>query len=167
MNKHENESILILDDDHIILLALQETLKLEGYTVVATSHPEEAIAQLKNETFAIVMSDQRMAATTGIEFLSQVKVLQPNTSRILITGVLNVKILTDAINKAEIFRFLAKPWIRDDLLTLVRESIERYNWFQSKEKFYADVLRLNESLTQENQHLRSLLNEMKKKGENI
>ncbi len=167
MNKHENESILILDDDHIILLALQETLKLEGYTVVATSQPEEAIAYSQKQSFAIVMSDQRMAATTGIEFLSQIKILQPNSARILITGVLNVKTLTEAINKAEIFRFLAKPWTRDELLTLVRESIDRYSWLQSKEKFYADVLRLNESLTQENQYLRSLLNEMKKKAHNI
>ena len=65
--------ILILDDDEAILKALLETLKLEGYTCSGTIHAKEALELLSQETFAVVLSDQRMAELNGTYFLQQVK----------------------------------------------------------------------------------------------
>ena len=108
--------ILLLDDDEIILLAIKETLGREGYDISVYSKAGEALEALKSDRFAVIVSDQRMPEMTGLEFLNESKSLQPNASRILITGVLTLNTVIDAVNKGEIFRFLAKPWIREELI---------------------------------------------------
>jgi response regulator RpfG family c-di-GMP phosphodiesterase len=153
------DPILVLDDDSIVLNAVRETLSLEGYAVVATRDPAEAMEYLQRQTFSIVMSDQRMADTTGIDFLAHAKTIRPEGRRILLTGVLSVRLLTEAINRAEIFRFLSKPWTRVELLKVVEEGMEIYRRFRVREDLYRDVLRLNESLAEEN---RRLLSELKR-----
>lgn len=152
-----NPTVLILDDDDIILLALEETLKLEGYRCSATSSFKEAVELLKNNTFSVVLSDQRMADISGTEFLSLVKKVQPNASRILITGVLSTQTLLDAINLSEVFRFVAKPWIREDLLKIVAEAHDRYNQLQARSELQSNLLGVNKKLAEENKRLRQLL----------
>ena len=110
--------ILLLDDDEIILLAIKETLGREGYDISVFSRAGEALEALKSDHFAVIVSDQRMPEMTGLEFLNESKSLQPNASRILITGVLTLNTVIDAVNKGEIFRFLAKPWIREELIDI-------------------------------------------------
>ena len=150
-------TILILDDDDIILLALEETLKLEGYNCLATSSYKEAVEFLNNNTFSVVLSDQRMADIIGTDFLSFVKKVQPNASRILITGVLSTKTLLDAINTSEVFRFVSKPWIREDLLKIVAEAHDRFNQLQASTELQNNLLGVNKKLAEENKRLRQLI----------
>ena len=62
---------------------------------------------------------------TGLEFLAQVKQIQPDATRILITAVLNLGTVIDAINKGEIYRFVVKPWLREELLATVKNAVQR------------------------------------------
>lgn len=107
--------ILVVDDDEIVLLALTETLSLEGYTITSARSAPEALQYLKNKRYGVILSDHLMPEMTGLEFFNQVKEIQPNASRILITGALNLKTIMQAINKSEVFRILAKPWTREEL----------------------------------------------------
>ncbi|HOO92304.1 MAG TPA: response regulator, partial [Opitutales bacterium] len=118
--------ILIVDDEEIVLLAIAESLIPEGYRIVRTTSPFEALEILKRDRFAVIISDHHMPGMTGLEFFAQAQQIQPNASRILITGVLTLKVVVDAINKGEIFRFIAKPWIREELLATVKNATHRY-----------------------------------------
>jgi len=118
--------ILVVDDEEIVLVALRDTLRQQGYEVEAAADAVRALAVLKRHPVAVVLTDQQMPALTGLEFLAQVKQIQPDATRILITAVLNLNTVIDAINKAEVFRFVLKPWQREDLLAAVQSAVQKH-----------------------------------------
>lgn len=118
--------ILIVDDEEIVLVALRDTLKQMGHHVVTALTVTEGLDQLRKEAFAVVFTDYQMPQLTGLEFLAQVRELQPEASRILITAVLNLSTVISAINRAEVLRFLIKPWRREELEETVNAAIRRH-----------------------------------------
>ena len=153
--------VLIVDDDEIILVALNETISIEGYRIVQTTSPLQALEYIRKEVFAVIVSDQRMAEMTGLEFLAEAKKIQPDASRILITGVLTLKTVIDAVNKGEIFRFLAKPWIREELIATVKNAYQRFQLIALNHKLKEDTLKLNERLAKANAELQDRLRELR------
>ena len=140
-------SLLIVDDEPIVLAALKETLEREKYHVVATTSANRALEILRDKEFAVIISDQRMPEMMGLDFLIESKKLRPLSSRILITAVLSLPTIVDAINKGEIFRFVAKPWLREELTATVKNAINRYELIVKNELLTAETRRLNEQLT--------------------
>ena len=119
-------SILVVDDEPIVLSALKETLERERFHVVACASPRKALALVEAQDFAVIISDQKMPEMLGLDFLIESRRLRPNASRILITAVLSLPTIVDAINKGEIFRFVAKPWLREELIATVRNAFQRH-----------------------------------------
>jgi len=149
--------ILLLDDDEIILLAIKETLSREHYQMSVFSSAKAALAAVEKEPFAVIISDQRMPEMSGLDFLAACKQHQPNASRILITGVLTLNTVIEAVNRGEIFRFLAKPWIREELLATVRNGVHRFQLLEQNERLRRDTLELNEKLVAANHLLEERL----------
>ena len=140
-------SLLIVDDEAIVLGALKETLEREKYQVVATTSARKALEILREREFAVIISDQRMPEMMGLDFLIESKKIRPLCSRILITAVLSLPTIVDAINKGEIFRFVAKPWLREELTATVKNAINRYELIVQNERLTAEGQRLNQQLT--------------------
>lgn len=151
--KESGHPILIVDDEEIVLVALRDTLVHEGYKVVASPHAVHALSVLKEQQFSAVITDQQMPMVTGLEFLAQVKQTQPDATRILITAVLNLGTVIDSINKGEIYRFIVKPWLREELLATVKNAVQRHELICSNAQLYASTLAMNEKLTQLNREL--------------
>lgn len=84
-------TLLVVDDDPMILKILQVMLTNVGFDVVTTTEPEQALSLARQRDFAVVISDQQMPSMFGSELLSQIAVLQPQATRILITGVRSSK----------------------------------------------------------------------------
>lgn len=122
----ELKRILVVDDETVVVTALHETLRFEGYEVLAFEDPLDALKALHKTPFSVLLIDQQMPGLTGMEFFGQAKQLQPNATRILITAVLNLGTVIDAINKGEVYRFIVKPWLREELLVTVRNAAQRY-----------------------------------------
>ena len=145
--------ILIVDDEEIVLVALRDTLAREGYQITTAANAIEALGQLKQQAFSVVITDQQMPMLTGLEFLAQVKQLQPDTTRILITAVLNLSTVIDAINKGEIYRFIVKPWLREELLATVKNAVQRYDLICKNQMLQVATLGMNERLVKLNKEL--------------
>ncbi len=145
--------ILVVDDEEIVLVALRETLRREGYHVVTALNPLQALDLLKQGPFSVILTDQQMPQLTGLEFLGQVKQIQPDATRILITAVLSLNTVIDAINKGEIYRFVVKPWLREELLATVRNAVQRYELICRHAVLQATTLAMNEKLAGLNQSL--------------
>jgi response regulator RpfG family c-di-GMP phosphodiesterase len=145
--------ILIVDDEEIVLVALRDTLAREGYHVVASPHAIHALTVLKDQQFSVVISDQQMPLISGLEFLTQVRDIQPNATRILITAVLTLSTVIDAINKSEIFRFIVKPWLREELLDTVKAAVHRYEEISRNSRLQAETQAMNARLTELNKEL--------------
>jgi len=131
--------VLIVDDEEIVLVALRETLRQLGHQVTAVSDAIDGLACLRVHEFSVVITDHQMPRLTGLEFLAQVRQIQPRASRILITAVLNIGTVIDAINRAEICRFLLKPWQREELLGTLQVAIER---FEESDNLHKELERL-------------------------
>ena len=127
----KSRDILVLDDDPVVLLAITETLEREKYNVQAFSNAREALVAMEQTHFATIISDQRMPEMTGLEFLDKCKHIQSNASRILITGVLTLNTVIEAVNRGEIFRFIAKPWIREEMLATVENAVQRFTLIEA------------------------------------
>ncbi|TVR54798.1 MAG: response regulator [Puniceicoccaceae bacterium] len=160
-------SVLILDDDDIILLAIRETLGPSRFDIHTCDTAAKALDLLRKRPFAVIISDQRMPEMTGLEFLNESKKIQPNASRILITGVLTLNTVIDAINKGEIFRFLGKPWVREELIATVQNAVQRYQLLEMNERLRADTLQLNDKLVAANAELQDKIAELSQRREDL
>jgi response regulator RpfG family c-di-GMP phosphodiesterase len=145
--------ILIVDDEEIVLVALRDTLLREGYHVVASPHAIHALSVLKQQEFSVVLSDQQMPMVSGLEFLAQVREIQPNATRILITAVLSLGTVIDAINKGEIYRFIVKPWLREELLATVKNAVQRHELITKNARLQAETQEMNRKLQELNRTL--------------
>ena len=143
----ERNRILIIDDEQIVLIALSETLKREGYQVVALANPLEGLELIKRQPFGVILTDQQMPQLTGLEFLAHAKQYQPDATRILITAVLSLSVAIDAINKGEIYRFIVKPWLREELLVTIKNAVQRFELIRSNAALFEATRKMNAELS--------------------
>ena len=145
--------ILVVDDEEVVLVSLRELLRREGYQVITAPSAIEALALLKEHVFSVVITDHQMPHLTGLELLAQVKQMQPDATRILITAVLNLSTVIDSINKGEIYRFIVKPWLREELIVTVKNAVQRYELIARNQMLQITTLAMNEKLVKLNQEL--------------
>ena len=151
--------VLVVDDEEIVMVALCETLRREGYEVITAPNAVQALELLRTRMFGVILTDQQMPMLTGLEFLAQARQLQPDASRILITAVLSLSTVIDAINKAEIFRFILKPWERDVLLQTMETAWQRHETICQKQLLLKQMQESNARLSQLAQSLENQLAE--------
>jgi len=154
--EHSKESalpVLLVDDEEIVLMALRDTLAYAGYDVVTSPHASHALSLIKEQQFSVVIADHQIPVISGLEFLAEVMKVQPHATRILITAVLTINTVIDAINKGEIYRFIVKPWLREELLATVRNSVQRFELMSSNVRLQAETQAANAKLLHVNQQL--------------
>lgn len=159
--------LLIVDDEQLVLAGLRETLTREGYHVTTASNPFVALEELKKQIFSVIISDNHMPGVTGLEFLAQAKEMQPNASRILITAVLSLDTVIDAINKGEIYRFIVKPWLREELLATVKNAAQRYELIDSNTVLQSKAVVMNRELQEANRALELQLARVAEQNESL
>ncbi len=152
--------VLIVDDDPLVLHALETTVLTAGHRVVATGDPLAGLQCLQERLVSVIIADQRMDAMSGLELLDHARRLQPHASRILITGLLSVQMLTEAVNDGEIYRFIAKPWSTPELINTVRNADQRYHLLEENAALQAETLRLNEELLSEKRTLETRVTQL-------
>lgn len=132
-------AILCVDDDPLILSSLSEQLSYHlapDIAIELAKSGEEALqilALLNTEQteLALLLSDQQMSGMTGDQLLQQVHQVSPNTLTILLTGTRQVEVLGNAVNLAQLYRYIPKPWDEADLVLTVKEAIRRYRQDQA------------------------------------
>jgi len=118
-------TLLIVDDEPGILSSLRRLLRPAGYKIHTAESGQAGLLVLEQEKVDLVISDMRMPEMDGAKFLEQVRARWPGTTRILLTGYADVNSTIEAINRGEIFRYIAKPWDDNDLMLVVRDALER------------------------------------------
>jgi signal transduction histidine kinase len=81
---------------------------------------------LNTENIHVIIADQRMPHSTGVEFFNIVRTAFPKPIRILLTGYTDAEAIVDAINKGEIYRYIKKPWDELELQTAIQNAYEIY-----------------------------------------
>lgn len=128
--------IMLVDDEENILKALRRLLvatpciydgveykvKVETFT-----SPDEALAFARHNAVDLVLSDYRMPGRDGVQFLKEFKDIQPNAARLILSGYADLNALMGAINEAQIYRFLSKPWNDYELVSSVAQALAYRN----------------------------------------
>jgi DNA-binding NtrC family response regulator len=117
------KKILLVDDEQNVLNALRRELK-DHYDIVTFVSPVAALEHCKNTQFDLVVADFKMPEMNGIEFLEQFGQLQPDASRLVLSGETDIDGLIHLINKTHIYRFLSKPWDKAELLNSIRQALD-------------------------------------------
>ncbi len=145
--------VLCVDDEQNILSSLRRLFRLQGYQIQTAVSGADGLKLLETEPVDLIVSDMRMPEMDGAQFLEQVRLRWPDTIRILLTGYADIASTVDAINKGEIYRYIAKPWNDDDLLMVVRHALEGKSLKREKERLEALTAAQNEALKDLNANL--------------
>lgn len=146
-------TLLIVDDEPRVLVALKEVLERQQFHVVTATDATRAIDLLRQRPFGVVISDHMMPVMSGMDFLVECQRIQPDATRVLVTAAVSLPTLVEAINKGEIYRFLAKPWLREELIVTVRNAVNRYELTVQNHHLLAQASDLNQQLTLANTSL--------------
>ena len=124
--KQDQPTIVIVDDEEIVLTSLSSFLTLETeYNVETFESPVKALEHIKSDGCNLVISDYLMPGMNGIEFLSEVRKIKPQIPRIILTGYADKENAIKAINEVGLYQYIEKPWNSEELLLIIREGLER------------------------------------------
>jgi len=144
--------ILVLDDEEPIIKAMTRVLHrmpnewLSGRCEVhGFSDPDEALASMRDHEYDLIITDLRMPRIDGIEFLRQTLAIQPDALRIVISGHADLPTVMSAINDAQVYRFIGKPWNDTELLMGVAQAL-RNSVLQRENQRLADLVRKQRSM---------------------
>jgi DNA-binding NtrC family response regulator len=119
-------SVLIVDDEEMVVTSIRAFLKLEtDFGVHGFTDPEEAAGFLASNVIDVAVADYVMPKMNGIQFLARAKQVQPEATRVLLTGYADKQSAIQAINELALFQYLEKPWDNAALLLVIQNGIER------------------------------------------
>ncbi len=143
-------TVLVVDDERDVLRSIHDLLRLD-YRVVTCQQGAEALAILRSaEPVHVILSDQKMPEMTGVEVLRLAKVIRPETTRLLFTAYADIRTVVDAVNEGHIFRYLAKPWLPEELEAAVRQAVEHHDLIVEKNRLVAELQQTNARLLEAN-----------------
>ncbi len=126
MEEPQSNIILLVDDEEMVVTSIKSFLTLEtDYEVAAFTSPKEALEFVRKNKVDLVISDYLMPDIDGIEFLGLVKDIQPEATRILLTGYADKENAIKAINDVGLYQYIEKPWENDDLRLIIRNGLEK------------------------------------------
>ncbi len=120
------KKILYVDDERVNLELFRLNFK-KDYDVITCLSGEEGIANITKENIKVVISDLRMPAMSGLEMIEQIKNIDPLIICILLTAYIEPHIMLRAINEEIIFRYITKPWKKEEMKNAIELAFERYN----------------------------------------
>ena len=163
--RSRQRTLLLVDDEENIVAALRRLLRAEGWKVLSATSAEQALHRMARHEVDVVLSDQRMPGTTGVELLRRAKELYPETIRLVLSGYTELQSITDAINEGAIYKFLAKPWDDEQLRAHLREAFALKEMADQNRLLGREVQAANRELADLNQRLEALLSAQREKSE--
>lgn len=120
-----NVRVLYIDDEENNLQAFKASFRrqYEIYTAISAA---EGLKVLQNISIQVILADQKMPGTTGVEFFKSISDTYPDPIRILLTGYTDIEALADAINHGDIYRYITKPWNDLELHNSIKNAYDAY-----------------------------------------
>jgi sigma-B regulation protein RsbU (phosphoserine phosphatase) len=140
-------SILYIDDEEQNLTSFKSTFRRD-YRIHVAASGEQALEIMENHNIQLVITDQRMPDMTGIDFLEKIVPLYPDCMRMIMTGYSDMEAVIQAINKGNIYRYISKPWNREDLKISIDSALEVYNLKWQNKHLIDNLKEANQTLEQ-------------------
>lgn len=153
--------VMIVDDEEMVTSSLSSFLQLEtDYRVLTYHSPLAALRDLHQKPIDLIISDFLMPEMNGLRFLSEVKKMYPEITRILLTGYADKENAIKAINEVGLFQYIEKPWDNESLKLIIRNGLANKGLreiLQAKIHELDELLLERDTLVQRNDLLREEL----------
>jgi DNA-binding NtrC family response regulator len=116
-------TVLYIDDEVHNLTAFKAAFR-RSFQIFTAESAEQGRQILEEENIEVILSDQRMPIMTGIEFFESILETHPDPIRILMTGYTDINAVVDAINRGQVYKYLTKPWVEQDVINFVHKAAE-------------------------------------------
>jgi two-component system response regulator HupR/HoxA len=148
--------ILFVDDEINSLNSIRRAIIDEKFIPLFANSAQEALEMMRRNNVSVLVTDMQMPGMDGLTLLKEAKLNYPDTIRIVVSGYTQLSNVLTTVNQGDIFRFIAKPWNKeDDLLPVLWQAMEYYNLRQDKK-------RLELSLHERNSAYKKMLRTMEK-----
>ena len=144
-DKKGKELILYVDDEEKHLDSFKILFR-KDYDILVAKSAHEGLKMLEDNDVRLVITDQRMPNMTGVEFLEQIANLYPEITRIILTGYSDVEAIISAINKGRVFRYITKPWDKDELKETIDFALEAYRLKSENRQLISQLKKTNKEL---------------------
>jgi len=147
-------AIICLDDEKIVLDSLKRELRTfldDNFIIEVAERGSEGLELVEELTesgydIPVIISDYVMPEMKGDEFLSIVKKANPKCQTIMLTGQATITGVTNAINSANLYRYISKPWDEEDMQLTIKEAINSYDKDREIERHLCSLEIANEKL---------------------
>jgi serine phosphatase RsbU (regulator of sigma subunit) len=139
--------ILYVDDEEDNLVVFNSTFRRD-YEVHLAKSGMEGLEIMKNHPIHVIITDQRMPEMTGIQFLEKVIPDYPDSIRMILTGFSDIEAIIQAINTGRVYRYITKPWSREELKINIDKGLETYQLREQNRKLIEDLKEANQTLEQ-------------------
>ena len=124
ISQSQRPTILLVDDEPQITQSLRTSMRKLPWNVLTAEDGREALDILSENKISVIVSDERMPGMAGAELLSRVKDLDPDTVRIMLSGQATLEAAVQAINSADLYRFLMKPCPPEEVISTIEAGLE-------------------------------------------
>ena len=138
--------IQLVDDEPNILSALRRLLRPQGWEIHAYYTLESALGGLLEHEYAVIISDYQMPTADGVTYLQFAKQRQPHAIRLVLSAYGDRNSMIQAINQAEVYRYLSKPWDDYEVVAAIQSAIDLFQLSQE-----------NRRLREQNDHQKALI----------
>jgi len=148
-----NFNILYVDDEENNLVSFRAALR-RHYTVFTAISGEEGMKIVAENDIHVIVTDQRMPGMTGVQFLQNLPE-EPESIRMILTGFSDVEAIIEAINTGRVYRYITKPWDKDELKITIDNALEAVRLRRDNKKLI-NALKVHNEQLEENVRLRTL-----------
>lgn len=139
-------TLLVVDDEPNVLKAVKRLLFETEYRILTAESGEEGLIKFSEHDIDLVISDYRMPGMNGVEFLRQVKEAHPETVRLILSGYADVSAVVEAINDGQVYKFIAKPWNDQELLTTIMRALDQQQLERENRRLAGELQARNREL---------------------
>jgi len=137
--------VLYIDDEEHNLHAFKAGFRRQ-YEIYTANSAEEGLKILQSVSVHVIIADQKMPQTTGVEFFKSIAETYPDPIRILLTGYTDIEALADAINHGDIYRYITKPWNDLELHNSIKNAYDAYKAKIDLKNKIAELEKTNDEL---------------------
>lgn len=145
MNSDVMINVLYVDDEVHNLNSFKAGFR-RLFNIFVAESAAEGRKILETENIQVIITDQRMPVMTGIEFLESIIPEFPDPIRILLTGYADINAVIDAINKGQVYKYIQKPWMDEDLRINIEKAYEIYALRKENKELTEKLLQANKQL---------------------
>ncbi|WP_020532877.1 response regulator [Flexithrix dorotheae] len=162
--KDHKYNILYLDDEESNLRIFRAAFK-QFYKIFIAKSGMEGLEVLKENEIHLIITDQRMPKMTGVEFLERILHDYPEPVRIILTGFSDIEDIIRALNKCAIYRYIVKPWNREEMKLTIDKALETYQLRKDNLSLVNELKQINANLEDKIKERTAELLEAKEKAE--